>query len=199
MTQNKSFTLQNFSKKNLGGFTLIELLVALAVFSIIMAAVAGIFISGLKAQKLILAKRELLGQTSYLMEYTSRAMRMARKELDAPACLSADGLNYEKTRAGKGIKFKKFDFETLQVICQEFFWDENNKQLYESKNGGTPIPLTSGALLVEEFNIGPDTSWGQGDDFQPRVTFSLNIKTKPEMAKIRIQTTISQRNLDCEQ
>jgi len=52
---------------------------------------------------------------------------------------------------------------------------------------------------VEEFNIGPDTSWGQGDDFQPRVTFSLNIKTKPEMAKIRIQTTISQRNLDCEQ
>lgn len=186
MTQNKSFTL-------------IELLVALAVFSIIMAAVAGIFISGLKAQKLILAKRELLGQTSYLMEYTSRAMRMARKELDAPACLSADGLNYEKTRAGKGIKFKKFDFETLQVICQEFFWDENNKQLYESKNGGTPIPLTSGALLVEEFNIGPDTSWGQGDDFQPRVTFSLNIKTKPEMAKIRIQTTISQRNLDCEQ
>lgn len=180
MTQNKSFTL-------------IELLVALAVFSIIMAAVAGIFISGLKAQKLILAKRELLDQTSYLMEYTSRAMRMAKKDLDG-SCITAKK-NYELTRGGNGIKFEKFDFATQQVICQEFFRDTTTNRLMENK-AGVELPLTSGALLVEVFNIGPATGWDQEDNLQPRVTFSLSIKTKPEMAKIRIQTTISQRALD---
>lgn len=179
MTQNKSFTL-------------IELLVALTVFSIIMAAVAGIFISGLRAQKLILAKRELLDQTSYLMEYTSRAMRMAKKDLDG-SCITTKK-NYELTRGENGIKFEKFDFGTQQVICQEFFRDTTTNRLMENK-AGVELPLTSGALSVEAFKIA-GTGWDQEDNLQPRATFFLSIKTKPEMAKIRIQTTISQRALD---
>ncbi len=39
MEKSKGFTLQNFSKKNLGGFTLIELLVVIAIIGILAAIV----------------------------------------------------------------------------------------------------------------------------------------------------------------
>jgi len=38
MKNKKRFTLQNFSKKNLGGFTLIELLIVIAIITILAAA-----------------------------------------------------------------------------------------------------------------------------------------------------------------
>jgi len=55
---------------------------------------------------------------------------------------------------------------------------------------------------VVSFNIGPANSWDQGDYEQPRVTIFFDIKGKgggvkpEEQPRIKIQTTISQRNLD---
>jgi len=176
-------------------FTLIELLVAVAVFSLILGAASGIFISAIRTQRKALAFQETLDQTSYVMEYMSRALRMAKKDIDGD-CTGAAKLNYSK--ADSGIKFENYNDE-----CQEFFrvWDAVNEvnRLKEVKAVSEDY-LTSPNLNVVSFNIGPSDSWDQNDDDQPRVTIFLRIKgagEKPEQQPvIKIQTTVSQRNLD---
>lgn len=163
----------------------------MAVFTFITAAASGIFVSALKTQRSSLAYREIIDQTSYLEDYMSRAIRMARKERSAPACLSGNNLNYEETRSGNGLKFVNY-----LGYCQEFFLDTATNRLKETKSGpvGTEEFLTSDSLNVSIFNI-QLTGQSQNDDIQPRVTLFLDIKGK-EQSKIQIQTTISQRNLD---
>ncbi|GAI33847.1 unnamed protein product, partial [marine sediment metagenome] len=61
-------------------------------------SISGVFISGFRGQRSALSSQRLLDQTSYALEYMSRALRMASKQTaDIPACLSQDGLNYEIT------------------------------------------------------------------------------------------------------
>lgn len=167
-------------------FTLIEMMVAVAVFILAVTSISGVFVSGLKAQKQSLAYQELLDQTSYIEEYISRAVRMARKDM-AGDCLPAK-FNYEKTRGGKGLAFKNY-----QGVCQEFFWDQTLNRLKEAK-GGEEQFLTSEALKIVSFDI-ELAGEGQADDRQPQVTLFLDIEGG-EGANIKIQTTISQRNLD---
>lgn len=167
-----------------------EVLVSLAIFSLLLASGSGILVSSIRAQRRSLLSQELLDQTSYLSEYMSRAIRLARKDING-RCISAK-LNYEITRSGKGIKFLNYN-----GLCQEFYLSGNH--LKENKDG-VVSNLTSNKLKVISFNIGPSDSWDQEDTEQPRVTFSLKIKgagEKPESRpEIYIQTTISQRNLD---
>ncbi len=176
------------------GFTLIEILTAITVFSIIIASALGIFIGGLRGQRRALASQQLLDQTSYVVEYMSRSLRMARKELNAPNCLSQNGLNYELINRPneKGIRFITYKGE-----CQEFFLDTLSSRLKESKDGNENY-LTSEKLEVTSFKIGPSSSWTQADDEQPRVTFLLKIKAKQPIyfPEIKLQATVSQRNPD---
>jgi prepilin-type N-terminal cleavage/methylation domain-containing protein len=174
-----------------GGFTLVELLVTMAIFLIVIGAATSIFVSALKGQRKALAIQEILNQTSYSLEYMSRAMRMAQKEVAAPSCLSQNGLNYQLTRGGKGIKFRNYS-----GICQEFFLEGG--QLKQLKSGAVES-LTSENFEITSLNlnlIGPS----ELDDFQPRVTIAFTIKGKgqkpEEQTEMKVQTTISQRNVD---
>ena len=196
------FTRPNFLKKNLGGFTLIELLVAVAVFSVMIGATSGLFVSAIVAQRKTLVSQELLDQTSYVMEYMSRALRMARKDLSG-SCLRTAGAGYNYESETGRIPFLNYNKK-----CQEFFME--GEQLKERKSsderainfGTPPLPLTSSSLQVNSFNIGV-LGWTQEDNLQPRVTVFLNIRGKggkPEsQPEIKIQTTVSQRNLDIRQ
>jgi len=175
-------------------FTLIEILVAVTIFSLIMGIASGIFISAIKAQRKTLAYQQLLDQTSYIMEYMSRALRMAKKDdIGGVNCLNPDKVNFEVTHSGQGIKFRNY-----QDICQEFYLD--GIQLNEEKDG-VVLELTSTNLQVLYFNVNL-IGETQIDNLQPRVTLLLNIKgtgEKPEQKpEIKIQTTISQRNPDIE-
>ena len=195
------------------GYTLIEVLVAVGIFTIIIAAPTGFFVGSLKGQLKALASQKLLDNTSYALEYISRSLRMAKKDTIGNCISPLDSINYrnyEKTDfrelngigySGLGIKFKNY-----QEVCQEFFLDETEGhetkgQLMESKNGTAPVALTSDELEVVSFKIGPAESWDQNDNDQPRVTLFLEIKGgKGQMEElqplIKIQTTISQRDLD---
>lgn len=170
-------------KQKTNGFTLVELLVAFTIFSIIGAIASESLVSTLRVQRRVLAEQELSDQTSYLVEYMSRAIRMAKKDLTG-VCIPIK-TNYQKTAAG--IKFLNYN-----NVCQEFFLE--NQQVKESKTGSNSIPLTSGNLKVNSFNI-ELSGETQTDTSQPRITLSLEISGK-EQAKINIQTAISQRNLD---
>lgn len=176
------------------GFTLIEMMVTITIFSIVIGVILGIFISGVQQQRIALTGQVLLDQTSYALEYMSRALRMARKELLSPACLSQNGLNYEITRSGAGLKF----INHLQNDdCQEFFL-ESGQLKYWKKSTGETLPLTSNKLEIAQlkFNLAGES---QGDNLQPRVTIFSEVKGKGTLEasqRIKIQTTISQRNLD---
>ena len=177
----------NFS----GGFTLFEIMVAVFIFSLIMASASTLFIASLRSQRKTLATQELLNQTSYVMEYMSRALRMARKDdvvIDGVTknCLTLGNANFEINPLTNGVKFRNYKDE-----CQEFYLESG--QLRENKNG-TVSDLTSSDLNAIDFNInllGPL----QTDQDQPRVTIFLKITGK-ESSLIQTQTTVSQRSLD---
>ena len=189
------------------GYSLIEVLVAVGIFTIIIAAPTGFFVGSLKGQLKTLASQKLLDNTSYCLEYISRSLRMAKKELNCsdindPAtcsCLKSEGygFNYENPEGNlSAIRFINYKGE-----CQEFFLDESDNRLKESKNGATPVALTAEDLEIISFKIGPAESWDQDDTDQPRVTLFLKIKgakgQNPELRpEIKIQTVISQRDLD---
>jgi len=182
--------------KSQKSFTLIELLVTVTIFSLIVGAASGVFVSALRAQRKSLSMQELLGQTSFLMEYMSRAIRMAKKDVSG-SCLGLGYAKYNYAPITNGIRFLNYTGK-----CQQFFRDGNILKMQVSSdekavNFVPSLDLTSANLIVNSFNIGPEDSWTQADYYQPRVTVSLEIQGK-EKSKINLQTTISQRNLDIE-
>jgi prepilin-type N-terminal cleavage/methylation domain-containing protein len=187
----KFFNLKTTEK----GFTLVELLVAMGIFSVIIGAISGIFIIGLRQQRITLVNQAISDQISFSLEFMGRALRVAKKELSAPTCLSQNGLNYEITRSGAGLKFIN---HLENDSCSEFFLEQG--QLKYIKNTAQPVPvtLTSSKLEISslKFNL---SGASQSDNLQPLVTIFMEIKGKGEIEssqKMRIQTSISQRNLD---
>lgn len=208
-------------KEKSKGFTLIELIVVMAVFLLVIGTAMGIFISIVKQQKRILAEQELLNQASYVMEYMSKAIRMAEKD-DAGGCLtegvvSYPGYTYLLTRADPGGFYRgiKFINQSDNNACQEFYLDNAVQGdtstplvLKEIKNG---VPIEGALLTSEKFNIealrfginGHDGCYGEpvkcpqteGGNNQPRITILLNIRMDAQSVK-KFQTTVSQRNLN---
>jgi len=179
------------------GLTLIELLVATVMMSLVIAAIVVIFTASIRGQIRNLASQELSDQTSYVVEYISRALRMAKKDSDG-LCTGDASLNYIKT-INNGIKFLNYRDE-----CQEFYWATTTdiSKLVEEVGGGSAVDLTSDEVEVISFEIGPDDSWGDEDSLQPRVTMLFDIRSKAsgikasQQPEIVIQVTVSQRNLD---
>ena len=179
------------------GFTIPELLVALFMFSLITGGATNLLLSGIAAQRSSLAMQELLDQSSFVIEYMTRSLRQAQKDLGSPpTCLAARGLNYELTRGGEGVLFingggqcQEFRLTTARI--EEVFWagGEITSQAFLTSDNPAVTSLTF--LLQGE---------GQDDDLQPRVTFAFELEgqgAKPESRpKLQLQTTISQRKVD---
>ncbi len=157
------------------GFTLVELLVVMSVFLFVIGGAVMIFVSITQHQKKSLADQELLNQISYVEEYMSKALRMAKTAVDEEDinCMGADfaGYIYLLTRpetACEGIdqncqfyKGIKFINQSDDNACQEFFLerlDPNDDTspfvLQEIKDGGPAVPLTSGNLQIDYIRFG---------------------------------------------
>lgn len=177
------------------GFTLIEMIVTVFIFSVIVGAAIGVFVSTIRFQRYNLTYQQLLSQTSYAMEYMSRAIRMAKKDTDG-SCIEA-GKNYQVSVAQTSLRFENYK---TSPECQEFSLELY--QLMVEFNSGGKIPLISDNFDVTSLKFevsGDQVSFGQpADTQQPRVTIFMEIQAKGTgpQPKIKIQTTISQRNLD---
>lgn len=194
------------NRKN--GYTLIEVLVAMVIFFAVVAAPTGFFIGAIRGQQRVLAVQELIDNVSYGMEYISRSLRMAKKELDVVSPCIALGYNFEPTRPDANNKFGGIKFKNYKGDCQEFYWDPTEKRLYEEIEGRAQnLPITSDDLEIVSFEItsqnslGNYSDWNQDDDFQPRVVLFIHMEgTKKQTVglqpDIKLQTTISQRDLD---
>ena len=177
------------------GFTIPELLVALFIFSLIIGGATNLLLVGITAQRSSLAMQELLDQSSFVVEYMTRSLRQAKKDL-GPTCLTIRGLNYELTQGGEGIMFinsrsqcQEFRLTTARI--EEVFWaggEITSQSFLISDN----LAVTSLKFLLR--------GEGQDDDLQPRVTFAFEIEglgAKPESRpQLQFQTSISQRTVD---
>jgi len=194
-------------------------MVSIVIFLLVTGAVTTIFISMVRHQRQVLHNIQLLNQISYVEEYLSKAMRMAKKDENG-TCIP-EGYIYLLTRPGPGFyRGIKFINQSAGDACLEFFLDnavsgDTNtplvlKELKNSGNISDAVPLTPENLQIEsvKFGInGGDGCYGgevcpdgvsQKDESQPRVTVLLSVRIagNPEEPVKTIQTTVSQRNLN---
>lgn len=189
-----------FKKIRHSGYTLVEVLMAVTIFFAVLAGPTGLFVFSLRGQLKALASREIIDNSSYALEYISRALRMAKKDTDA-TCIGAapDYSNYENP----GSDISKIRFLNYQGFCQEFALILG--QIAERKSADASkdnlalaefLPLTSDDLEITPlvFRLVGES---QADNLQPRVAIIFEAKKKNQAGtKMSIQTTISQRNLD---
>jgi len=204
----KNETIMKLSR----GFTLIELLVVIAVLLFVVGTAIGIFISVVNHQRIILNEQELLNQTSYVLEHMSKALRMAGKDWDG-SCLGEDyiGHNYLLTHQNLSSGFYegiKFINQSDNSACQEFYLDTSAGTLKEIKNNGDAIAITSDKFIINFIRFGINGKNGSASDeetdnegVQPRVTIYLDIQTDGDSdgQSKKIQTTVSQRDLNAQQ
>ena len=174
------------------GLTLIETLVAVTIFAIIVGAISGLFISAIRTQRRVLATQELLDQTSYVLEYMGRTLRMAKKDKDGDCTGTA-----EKNYISLGVD--NIWFMDYNGDCVGF--DNTDYQIKKYTASGI-FDLTSSKIKVNtlKFIISGDNL--PDDKFQPRVTIFLEAEGREAAGsrpKVQIQTSISQRNLDTAQ
>ncbi|MBI2644295.1 MAG: type II secretion system protein [Candidatus Wildermuthbacteria bacterium] len=182
------------------GFTLIEMLVALTIFSVVIGAGLNLLIAGIATQKGALAQQKLVDETSFVLEYMSRALRQAQVDT-LNDCIGAPARNYELFGGNTGVRF--IDGSQL---CREIFLQ--NGQLLEKIStdhtfGNLPVngeALTSNDLSVESISFSL-TGDGGADNLQPRLVISLYVKglgpqDPSDQPTLRLQTTLSQRRLD---
>ncbi len=188
-------------------YTLIEVITTITIFLLISGSITGLFLSSIAAQRRALASQMIFDNMSYALEYMSRALRMAKKDInDECLNLMTPKYNYSTSTPGvTGIRFINYHFK-----CQEFYL-KNDGRIYQRISSSTSSANFTPeiALTPSNFKISTTTSKfevfgaNQTDNFQPRVIIFLDVQTKgakPESrVKIQIQTTISQRDLDVQE
>lgn len=170
------------------GFTLIELLISMTIFSIVMISAIGLFNAGIENQRKSLALQTLCDSASYTIEYMSRTIRMAKKDLDGIYITA--GCNFENP----GSNLSKIRFLNYHKELQEFILE--NGQIKEKKGSAQFTALTSDNFQVNKLFF---KLFGQcqTDELQPKVTIVMEIQTKEaEPQTLNLETTISQRDLD---
>lgn len=191
------------------GFTLIEIIVVMSVFMFVIGASLLVFISSVGQQRLILLRQEAINETSYVSEYMSKALRMAKRDDDG-ICID-EGYIYKlsnENEQGFYTKIKFLNYLYATPICQEFFLDTDGI-LKEKRGDALPVALTSEKLKINYIKFGINgangcstTSCPVGalfsvtDSIQPRLTTIINYEIEDEQRTI--QTTVSQRNLNAQ-
>lgn len=182
------FSHKKFITREPKGFSVVELLVSVLIFSVLIGALSSIFFSAVKVQRYILATQQLLDQTSYIMEYSSRQLRMAKKiTVSSPVCFLT-GYNY-------WVSGPRIDYKSMNNTCKAF--SLNGSTLEDQEVGRTDewLPVTSPIINVKTFR---PTLVGDSVGNQPRVTLFLEMESGvySPRPQIQIQTTISQRDIN---
>lgn len=193
--------------KNQKGFSLAEMLIVFAVLSIVLSAIVSYFVSVVRVQNYILASQQLYDQTSYAMDYMYKMIRMAKKDASPETC-ATDKYNFNPINptGATSLQFIRIDRTTATPtrICQRFNFDAGTGIISTYTSTASPVTwatnnLTSGDIKVTnlKFVISGDGGTAGGDKNQPKVTILLEAQSvKVPDAKIRLQTTVSQRDLD---
>ena len=178
-----------FARKG-AGFTLIELLVSVTIFTIVVGAGSGVFISALRAQQAAFAEQNLVDNTRFAIEFMSRQIRLAKRDGDG-SCTGTANSTYSLS---SGV----LKFINSQNQCIHF--KLSGDVIEVSTNGGSVFVGLTAASLVNVVDLSFTLSGElRSDLLQPRVTILLEAQAVGGGSvnpTTRIQTTVSTRNLD---
>lgn len=184
------------SKKPINaGFTLVEMIVVIALLGLLVGVVFNLFASGFSSQRNTLSVQKSTNQLSYIAEYMGRALRQATKDLNG-TCITAkknfEVVSGELRFLDKASRCRAFFLAGTQ-IKEKISPDSSSSGLV-----GTDQPLTPSGMSVTNFNVVLQGEV-QTDAMQPRITFVMEAEGEGSTAKVRLQTTVSQRNFDVQQ
>jgi prepilin-type N-terminal cleavage/methylation domain-containing protein len=165
--------------KNQQGFTLVEMLVSIALFSIVIVVCMGSILTIVDVNRKSQSLSIVMNDLNFVLESMTRSIK-----------------------TGEITDFSNDDITIIDQNGREIIYRFNNGKIERSI--GTPaeyisltsnqIEITQAGFYVFDNNINPST-----DNLQPRVLISLtgevNITERVNSA-FKIQTTVSQRNLD---
>lgn len=176
------------------GTTLLEMLAAVVIFVLTVSAILGIFISAIKNQRRILATQELLNQTGFAFEYMTNHLRMAKKDLIGDCAGIGENFLVLNDDLNNPSVIKFLDSDNL---CHRFRLDTDTGEIKEAISADNSEDFTKHYSLTssDSFFVNSLLFVVNGD--QPLATISLEVQTKePSPKKVRIQTSISQRDLN---
>lgn len=165
------------------GFSLVELLTAMTLFMVVSVLVFDLAVSLLRHQEQMVAMQSMFNDSSYAVEYMGRMLRMARRA-ENDACINT-GDNYNNPDSNQ-IKFLDY-----QNTCRRFLLQEGQIKEWVDGGGGE-IPITSSNHTIQSLSFTIDDATG----VQPRVTINFEVVRDDLDLSFKIQTTISQRNLN---
>lgn len=176
--------------QNEKGVSLTELVVAVFIFSLVVAAVSGIFMNAIKVQRAIIAEKNVAENTRYAMEFMVKELRMAKvntADLDQTfndgAGSQLNFTNYPFSNPSSAISFINFNDEIVKYSLSGNKIQRNN------------IDITSGDIRISFLSFTLN-NWdlAPGGGIAPFV----NILIKAESAngvggQIEMQATVSPR------
>lgn len=177
--------------RNSAGVTLLELIVAVAIFTVVVSGSSGVFISALRAQRVVLAEQNLIDNIRFALEFMSRELRLASRD-DTGTCTGTAYMTY--TNSSGVLKFINSDGECVHYRLQ-------GSAIQVSQNGGlsfSNLTFSSVALVTNlSFIISGES---RGDHQQPRATILITAESTGGLSevtpKINIQTSVSARSVD---
>jgi len=175
--------IKNFSKTK-KGFTITELLVAMAVFAIVIVIVVGIFIQGLRSQRILNHLMAINDNTALVIEQASREMRTGYGFCPVERPCTPVAMNFTNFR-GEAVSYQ-FDLGAGNIV----------------RNG---VVLTTPEAFIGEAGF----IWSQNDNDADmdndacnpwRISIFMSVRSaNPDIQQVsRIQTTVSSRVLPVE-
>lgn len=173
------------------GYTLLELIVSVGVFSVVMLAATGAYLTLIKLDKQARSVSDMSNNLSFAVDSMSRAIRTGtgykcNNSLGSPNCAGA-------SPPGTSFGFVDNESPTRAIVYQVV-----NNQIVATINGGTPIPLTDPRIRIDalEFRV---RGVGIPDRIQPQVTFNIRgtMVTGPgTVTTFSIQSGVTRRRLE---
>lgn len=178
--------MKTLTRRTNSGFTLVELVIAVSIFLVLVMVLGGILISAINFQRTALATQAVQDISRSVLEIMGRDIRLAAKD-EAGSCIAARK-NYETTSGS--IKFLNDRNECVRYYIL-------NNEVNREVNGTNQLLSTakSAKFSTLQFDVFGENG---NDQTQPRVLVRL-VVTAPNDdpgATLRIQTTLTQRELD---
>lgn len=160
------------------GFTLLELIVAIGVFSTVISASTGIFISTLTAQRKAIALQNIQDNIRFAAESMAKEIRT--------------GKNFSANPEGTQLNFTNAAGASVVYLLTAGRIEKS------SDNGATFLPITADNIEVAalKFYLRGEA---EGDGLQPKITISAKTRSKnvkiAEQSEMNLETTISVREI----
>ncbi|MDD5639927.1 MAG: prepilin-type N-terminal cleavage/methylation domain-containing protein [Candidatus Pacebacteria bacterium] len=199
----------NFQKQS--GLSLIEVLVSFVIFGILSVTLIAIFTATVNTQTVVLQHQAIMNEANFAIDYMGRAIRLARID-DVTggngACTGTLNTNYSDTSTSSNqIIFLSYDPVIEAYCCRKFILNTTDHVIYEYKSStmsAAGFPATGTAITSSQVKVNSLTFVAQNralaDHKQPLVTINLDMSPNGRIVnpipEIKVQTTLSQRNLN---